>query len=658
MVRPRFSTVLALLLFGGIGLAIVLEWARPRPAPAPAVVSRPPLRPDETDRLDGGFTWSGTSGGKVMFQLLAATLLGTEGGVHLLRDVKDLKVFLPDGRPVLVSARGGKLQQNDDAGRDVEISLDGNVRVQDPDGIVFETQRVLYETTSRRVRAPSPSQMTGPDFQARAETMMYQPDLREIRGGGGVMVRFLGKMPWQVNAQQALFLMRQNEIHFEQPFVVRFPGQVALSGPGTVWLSQSGRPPRFEGNGPVLLAGENQGVRWQLAATALRTTSLEVPTPPGIGFVAEGPASLVARRQDPAGEERWVIHTRRWTVEPAPPKKTRAVASPGFSGSWFSPGANEGWEFEGGRLELLQDSRQGLERIQGQGQVILRGPDQVKGSAETVAWEKRDPDVFVLTGNPAMAEQKGDSVEAPRLRVFRIAGQVIGEGGTVTQLGSLGSSSADTLFGRDEPVRVRSQDVTLDRNSGKAEFRGPVQAWQGPSYLKAGQLTYDKERKVLVAQGEVRVRREQKGKSGTTKTVRLACGRLEHRDTEKKILLTGRSTYTTIDGLIEADRMTILLGMDGDVRYLEAEGEVKLDAALGEGRGDRLVWEGGEEGSALLTGDKRMVELRKRPGGDITRAKSLRYYPADGRIVGDGGSGRTTIEGTPPAEKPQEKDPS
>lgn len=658
MPRPRLSTVLALLVFGGVGLAIVLEWARPRPAPAPAVVSRPPLRADETDRLDGGFTWSGTSGGKVLFQLLASTLLGTEGGVHLLRDVKDLKFYLEDGRPVLVSARGGRLQQKDDAGRDVEISLDGDVRVRDPDGLVFETQSLIYNTVSRRVRTGGPAEVKGPDFIARAGLVNYEPDQRVLRGSGQVMVRYLGPDPWQVDSPQGLFLVRQNEVHFEQPFLLRLPGRALLAGPGTIWLSSPGRPGRFDFQGPVLLGGEGEGVFWQLAARELRTRGPETPGSPGSRWEAEGPATLVAGRADPAGEERWVLNTQRWVVEPAPARKHRAVAAPGFQGSWRPAGQSASWEFGGQRLEVLQDPRAGVEQVRARGAVQLRGPENITAEAETLVWEKREAGVIVLAGSPATTRQRGDTLEAPEIRLLRDQDRLIGTGGTVTQLASLGGSPGENLLGGEEPVRVRSQGATLDRQRGKAEFTGPVQAWQGQAHLKANRLSYDDRARVLLAEGEVRLRRDEPGRGGGVRTVRLACDRLEHRGAERLVLVGGRSVYSTPDGQVEADRMQILIGREGGVERLEAEGNVRLDAPVGEGQGDRLVWEGGEEGSALLTGDRRLVELRKRPGGDVTRAKSLRYYPADGRIVGDGGSGRTTIEGTPPAEKPVKKDPA
>src|SRR5205809_7542585 len=65
-----------------------------------------------------------------------------------------------------------------------------------------------------------------------------------------------------------------------------------------------------------------------------------------------------------------------------------------------------------------------------------------------------------------------------------------------TQTGAMFSSE------NGEPVHATSQSMTASKMTGMAKFVGKARLWQGANLVEAPQITFDKERRNLTADGQ------------------------------------------------------------------------------------------------------------------------------------------------------------
>ncbi|MBP7148002.1 MAG: LPS export ABC transporter periplasmic protein LptC [Acidobacteria bacterium] len=650
----RRSTIIALLVLAALAASVVAEVLRSSPRSAEPVASQPPTRPDETAHLEGGFTWSVARDGKPLLDLRAASLVGTEGGTSFLEGVHQVRIYTEDGRAVLLGARRGRLERVGTApaagDTDLRVALEGGVVVQDPDGTELRTERIVYETATRIMRSDTPVTVVSPELHADAESAVYRPDMRLIEATGALKLELLGANPVQVDAARARYRLAAGEIIFDEPFRARMQGRTLLSGPGSLTLPREGRSGRFSGEGPVVASGSTATGSWQMVGTALR---VDGSTANDVAHAElAGPASLVTRSSSRDGLQNATLRAREWKID-SRPGSSHATGGPGFDGVLLLPAAGGPERYlVGGEWIDLRGGAHGIESVVARNRVVLTGRDGERAEGAHVTWERREPSLVALSGSPARARRSGDLLEAPRLRLLRDRGLLVGEDGALAEIANM-SRSGGALFGGDEPVRVRSQRVTIpDDPAAPIVFEGPVQAWQGQSTLRAENMQYLRAANRLIAEGGVNLRSEV-GEGERRRTVRLQSAKLDYRAGERVAELTGGATYEEPSGRVAAREMTLRLAPKGGLENLEARGEVTLAGRGANGEADRLVWDGGEAGSVLLIGETRQVTLRS-PNGEITRSSRVRYHPQDGRVESEGSGGRTLIEGKPAGRSPAE----
>ena len=631
--------------------AVAFESTRRRPEPVEPVGSPPPSHANETARLEGGFRWSTTRAGKALFDLLAGRLLGLEGGVHLLDDVQALRIYLDDGRVVLLNARRGRLNQAIDQGAGVRISLLDQVEVVDPDGAHLLTDELIYDSQSRELRAPGSAVVTQPGkIEAELGSFVYRPDSRVLEIRQRVRLEPVGGGGWVVESSRANYRLATGEMVFPAPLRVSGGAQTLIAAGATVSLGDPSEETTFRGRGPILAWGGQPHRRWQMAAAGIDGQFAGQPLEPRT-FLAQGPISLVSLQTLEGISRRSVLNASQLEWQPVPGAGHSYRAGPGFRLRTSPPTVSEAYQITGQWLEVIEDPRGSPTELRAWEQIRIDAPGGSAAEGRELRWAREDTGRVVLYGQPARAWRGEDLVEAPRLVFERRRRVLIGEDGALTEIASMHGDEG-ALFEGNEPVRVRSGSVEMPQSpTGVIVFEGSVQAWQAATSLRAQRLVVDQQQKTLRATGGMHLRLESRRKGGSggeqTRTVRIQGQALNYSAVSREAVIEGQASYEEPGGqTVRADRIMILRGRPGGVERMEARGSVRLVAPGAHGGGDLLQWEGGEQGMVILKGIKQLARLAL-PPGRVIEAEEIRYDLASGevstmgRAVFQGGEGQS-----------------
>jgi len=317
MIRHR-ALALALFVVAGTGVALVHELTRERRPAASPVTSPLPVHPDELERLDGGFAWTATRGGRPLFRLDAESMFRIEGGVQILRGVNQLALFLEDGRVVELQAERGRMEQG---GRDAEqaiVTLEESVRIRDPDGMLLETDALVYDSARREIRCVGTTRITDETLEATVGSLVYRPDSRLLEGLDELELRLGGNEPLWIDTSDATYRMTTSELVFDRPFRARRAAGRIVSGPGTLALPQTDAGASFETSELVLLTEKTGDGELQLVAAGLVTREDPTAMESLEGLTVGEPASLVMSRRGEKGPAIVKIASTNWIVEPEP----------------------------------------------------------------------------------------------------------------------------------------------------------------------------------------------------------------------------------------------------------------------------------------------------------------------------------------------------
>jgi lipopolysaccharide export system protein LptA len=653
--RLSGSTLAALLLLVLAAGAVTYEVLRQRPAEADPVASPPPARPDETARLEGGFSWRATEEGQALFDLEASTLVGIDAGIHLIESVENLRIYMEDGRAVRLTARRGRIDPGEDRRRpsSPRVILEQDVRVRDPEGLVLTTDRLVYDAGERAMWAEGPARVEGATLQGTFGSLVYRPDARLMQASGAVSMRLGETGAWRVESGALAYRLETGEILFEEPMRARQQQLGLVAGTATVSSGDApGAETTFHGENPVMVSRGGPGDGWQLSAARLTARGRRGEGMPR-RVEAGGPSTLVAIRGTEQGTERVTIDAEKWVGEPQPDGALTATAGPGFSGERISAAEDQTWTLEGRWLEIDRDGQGRIRRVEGREEVALELSEAIRMSSDTLTWSAAKADRVLLDGEPARAWQGMDVIEAPRLVLLRDERELVAEGGATAELQSLRGTG---LFGAQEPVRIRSERVFVPETERPVLFDGRAQAWQGTSMLRAGLIRVERTGAWLVAENDVVLRLGRAEDSGLEQASRLMADRLEYLAGERMARLRGETSYSAGERRIRAERMDMSVGEDGELESLVAEGEVGLAVEGASGRGDRLEWTGGATGRILLIGRASPAQLTAAgPDGTprVLDAPRIGYDLETGSVTTQAGAGRSRVR-TAPEDAPEQ----
>ncbi len=621
-------------------LGVLYEGMRSRPPEAEPLERGTPLRPDETSRMEGGVLLRFTRGSEAVLELNATSMAQLEGGAHFVRDVLELRAFMADGRYVSLSARSGTVRTSGQKRENVSVVLKGDVRVLDPEGFRLVTDELQYDTALRRLSGPGPARLSGPGLRSRIEAFEYRPDERVIETRGAVEADLGGDLPWRFDAARALYRLGPGEFVFPGAFRARQPDRSILGSAGVIRPARDDRPLQFEGSGPVVVTGPGPGVSWQLTAGSLAV--IRPGTVPGSAEAGRG-TSIAARSREGAG--RGALGAPRWTIEPAADddRTTIARAPDGFAARW-TPARGQPWSATGAELIVRREPGRGVARLEARGKVGVSGGAGVRVLGERLSWSIETPEQVLVEGHGARAMKGQDLIEAPTIRYLRAERLLVGQGGAITEIATV-SGPESGLFAGEEPVRVRSESVAVPLEGGTIEFRGPVQAWQFDTVLRASRMSWSEAGRELVAEGDVVGRFVVGRRTGAVRTLRTSARRLTYDAGGKTARLVGEARFEDADIRLQATTIDVALDAAGEVRRLDAHGGVVIERGDDVGRSDRLVWTGGRMGVIELLGEKRLARLLPAGQGKEVRASLIRYHLASRQYETEGGGGRSVITG-------------
>ncbi len=641
MPASRRIRILLLLALAILGAAAIREWRRPPPPEEAPVAGRLPVREDETSRTEGGFSWTRTRRGKVVFRLEADSLVGVEGGAHFVRGVRRLALYTEDGRLVTLGARAARVLRS--AGRRGsrawELALEGKVVVRDPGGTVLEADRLEWNAEVGTLESPGPATVRGKDLLAHVAGLEYRPGTRLLVGKGPVDLTLGPGPPVRVDADRFVYRLADGTVELENPFRARRPrGEFHAAG-GTLRRAAPGGWD-LSARGPVLLAPHAARVAWTFAAAGLearrepgrREVSLETD-PPGVLAVA-------APGQDTGGS----LAAARWTFAREKGGVRRLRAAGELEARWRDAEGGT-WKIAGENL-LAREAPGGGREISVSGKLAITGPGDVRGAGDRVSWSSAHPGELRLSGAPRARVARGpDTIEAPRF-LFDRAGRVLTAlDAPITDVRT-GRRDEAGLFRGGTPVRVRSRRVTVPLRGGALVFEGPLMAWQEDRDLRAARMSWDPGRRRLEASGDVVVHVVRATRDGPPASGWLRGDHLEYSAGERVAVVEGDAEFQEPGGItVRARTIRVTLGPDGSVERLVARTAVTLRDRQVTGSADRLEWTGGAQGSIVLRAGEHLPQIVSRSEGGERKmtASVIRYELSDGSIRVSGAGGRTRL---------------
>ncbi|MFN7966037.1 MAG: LptA/OstA family protein [Acidobacteriota bacterium] len=646
-----WSVLLGLLLAVAGGAVIYELWDSPLPSTT-SVDASAPIRPDELAHVDGGFSWTATRGGSPLFELLAASGVVVEGGVEFLREIDSLRLHLKDGGWVTLHAPAGRIEGRGGEGNNLRLFLEGGVTAQDPSGALLAADSIAYDFSTGMLAATGPANLTRGDSKTRLQSFDYDTNSKRLVTHGPLQVDFGPLGYYRLETADAVYQLESGDVEFTRP--VRVVGEAdgleIIAWRGHAQLAKPDRGQSLTLEGPLLLSDRSQGSGWSLAGARLET----VPSPVVGAVTIHGPVTCLMRTQSSDGVQLGDLRTQLMKIEPSSDGGHVVTASNGFEADLERDGSsNERVEIVGTQARLVVPGRN-VQSFQATGRVLIKGMDGVTAEGNALQWDAGAAELISLEGALARATQVRDSVEAPRLVFDRKRASLFAEGPVTSEI-SPRTSNPGAIFRAGEPLRIRSQRLTMPQRDGWTVFDGPVQAWQEDTKLQAKSLRYDRQKELLEAEGEVRITKNLQDDDGSARSVRLSAQSLRYDSPKREVRLNGDAHYQEEPGIrLIAKSMFVHLGEKETIESLNAQDDVKLDSRGTRGTADRLEWTGGAKGVALLFGTKGFATLQSADSPPL-RGQRLKYDLATQQFTADGGSGKTVIEGQTPAPSAEKK---
>src|SRR5208283_3153216 len=299
------------------------------------------------------------------------------------------------------------------------------------------------------------------------------------------------------------------------------------------------------------------------------------------------------------------------------------------------------------------------------------------------AWAQRGEytaadQMLVLTGSPRVADN-GMTTTAQTIRMNRVTGDAIAEGNVKSTYSDLKTQPDGGMLASSDPIHVTSRSMTAHRSPAIAVYSGDARLWQDASVVEAPTLQFDRDRRSLVAQGEMSVGTGlrpvragespaptqalaqpvstvlvQVDKSGKATPVHITSARLNYIDAERKIFLDGGVTARGSDTTMTGQQMTVFLlprsaspasagpGTPGQVDRIVAEHNVVITQPTRHATGERLVYTAADAKFVLTGGTPSIFDAER---GRIT-GDSLTFYRHDDRVLVEGREASPTVTKT------------
>ena len=255
--------------------------------------------------------------------------------------------------------------------------------------------------------------------------------------------------------------------------------------------------------------------------------------------------------------------------------------------------------------------------------------------------------MFTLTGSPRVSDN-GATTTADHMRVNRTTGDAFAQGSVKTTYSQLQAQPDGALLATADPIHVTAASMVAHRN-GTADYTGGARLWQGPNIVEAPTISFDRDKRTVVAQGKsgqpVSTVFVQSSQNGKQTPVNVTGARLMYQDSDRQAHFDGGVLVHSADGTISADHATVFLlphpqanggTVENTASQLEkivADGHVVIQQEGRRGTGNRLVYLA-KDGSFTLSGGPPSIFDAEH--GKVTGV-SLTFFIHDDRVLVEGG---------------------
>jgi lipopolysaccharide export system protein LptA len=636
---------IGILVFGAAFLVLIAVFFRPGQRPAspqkPRGIGNVPAAAGagQPTTVLSGFDYTESVGKKPLFRIRSERTIGFGSGAGLppnwyALEKVSLTIYPEEGTPVTVQA--DRAQYDD---RTKAAVLSGNVRwVETQDGALGETEKLEFDPSNRRLRAPTALHFTRGTFDVRAASGEYDVRRRTLSLAGPIHGSGTGQGSGGLSSIEA----DSGEYRREEA-VIELKGHVSASSAKGDRLACERLLMKFspEGN-QAEWARASGSVRGSIAATGAGGSAREYSADEAVLFF------------EPSGDVRTInlIGSPASVTEPNRQLAARSVDLDFAAGHPASARAN-------GQVRLRSDRGNAesqrasasfapagdFQTLELEGQVLLDGDGRTARANRVVDLPARG--IWLLTGNAessATVEEGGSKVSAARIEIDRNRKSLRAEGQARAVFVSEKDhpAQASTLLGDpSHPTYGKADRIVLDRETRVAALSGGASLWQDSSSLFADDITLNDAERSAVAVGRVRAvltRTPLPGASGAREEPAVVTARrLLYRESESSAVLEDGVTVTRGAWRATGDRGVAYFGKDRKLERVELSGGVTLaDRATGRtGSGDRAI-DYPREGRTVLSGSPARVsdaEGNRVVGSTLTitgRGKSVEVTAPEG----------------------------
>ncbi len=272
---------------------------------------------------------------------------------------------------------------------------------------------------------------------------------------------------------------------------------------------------------------------------------------------------------------------------------------------------------------------------------------------------------IILSGSPRVTGQ-GLTTTADAIRLNRETGEATAEGNVKSTYSELKPQPNGALLASSDPIHVTAKTMQARRDSGVARYSGGARLWQGPNVVQASAISFDRERRSMIAEGilggqapasPVTTVLVQTGADGKTTLVTITSQRLTYTDSERSIHFDGGVTLRNTDATITSQSLDVYLAQSkqaqSNQQFTQQSTPSRLEKAIAhdtvvitqltrKATGETLTYLAAEDKFTLAGGPPSIFDAER---GQIT-GDSLTFFRHDDRVLVEGGANSPVITKT------------
>jgi lipopolysaccharide transport protein LptA len=255
---------------------------------------------------------------------------------------------------------------------------------------------------------------------------------------------------------------------------------------------------------------------------------------------------------------------------------------------------------------------------------------EVRASAEKGTFKNLESKL-VLEEGPRLWDEKA-SLEARVIEIDVVSGDVDGAGDVRSTSKDTSGSAGPFPSKGEQPVYFVAQKLRYDRAKETAVYTGDARAVQGENRIEANRIRIRQASGELVADKRVRTIFLQKPGKGEPELTVTESETFSYRSKEETLRYEGGVAMSSRGMTLSGKKVDVVLAPGaGEVREIQAEGDVSIQTADGKAAGDHAKYLPEQE-SMTVQGQNARLEN----AGKLTEGKQLTFFLGDDRILVDG----------------------